>query len=213
MPERIWIELQDVPNNVLKVMTWNILSDACCDGKVKSVASYETDAKKACSWEHRLDLIVEEIRTHDRHVVALQEVSSMMFRTLSDKRSQFGYEGDFGNRGWSGYAANNLSPEQQQQARDMEAQFTGNDMGDYQDGLPQWSSNLFQGGMDAIMGNLGFQGDTLSGANLQPYQNPYQQQVTDATMGEMGRQNEIQMDRLGDSAQQAGAFGATVSDP
>jgi hypothetical protein len=47
----------------------------------------------------------------------------------------------------------------------------------------------------------------LAGQNLQPYMNPYQKNVIDATMGEMGRQEKIQRNNIAAEAQAQNAFG------
>lgn len=51
------------------------------------------------------------------------------------------------------------------------------------------------------------QEQSLAGSNLQPYMNPFQRQVTDATMGEIDRQEKLQNLAIQDQAQRAGAFG------
>lgn len=51
------------------------------------------------------------------------------------------------------------------------------------------------------------QEQSLSGTNLSSYMNPFQQQVIDATMGEMGRQEKLQDLSIQDQAQRVGAFG------
>lgn len=51
------------------------------------------------------------------------------------------------------------------------------------------------------------QGGTLPGTNLSGYMNPFQRDVIDATMGEIGRQQTMQDNSLQDQFQRAGAFG------
>lgn len=48
---------------------------------------------------------------------------------------------------------------------------------------------------------------SLAGTNLDPYMNPFQRQVVDTTMGELGRQERLQDLSIQDQAQRAGAFG------
>jgi len=47
----------------------------------------------------------------------------------------------------------------------------------------------------------------LKGQNLQPYMNPYTNSVINATMGEMGRQEQLQRKNIAAEAQAQGAFG------
>jgi hypothetical protein len=51
------------------------------------------------------------------------------------------------------------------------------------------------------------QEQSLAGTDLGGYMNPFQRQVTDATMGELGRQEKLQDLAIQDQAQRAGAFG------
>lgn len=48
---------------------------------------------------------------------------------------------------------------------------------------------------------------SLAGTSLSPYMNPFQRQVTDATMGEIDRQEQLQNLGIQDQAQRVGAFG------
>jgi hypothetical protein len=50
---------------------------------------------------------------------------------------------------------------------------------------------------------------TLSGQNLNPYMNPYQQSVTDQTMRQLNRQQAMDMNNLDAQASAAGAFGGS----
>jgi hypothetical protein len=47
----------------------------------------------------------------------------------------------------------------------------------------------------------------LSGANLQPYMNPFQQNVIDTTMGELNRQGQIGLQGVDDAMMQSRSFG------
>ena len=47
----------------------------------------------------------------------------------------------------------------------------------------------------------------LSDTNLQPYMNPFQQQVTDATMNELRHQEDINRNAVGDASMASGAWG------
>lgn len=62
---------------------------------------------------------------------------------------------------------------------------------------------------DAAGGLSGFAdgSNSVANTNLSPYMNPFQQQVTDATMGELNRQELMQGNAMKDEAQRAGAFG------
>lgn len=51
------------------------------------------------------------------------------------------------------------------------------------------------------------QEQSLGSANLDPYMNPFQRQVIDTTMGEIGRQEKLQDLGIQDQAQRVGAFG------
>lgn len=117
-------------------------------------------------------------------------------------RDQFGYGGDFGDGGWQAYQAS-LPPEQQALAQQMIANggvMPGASLGDQalqglggaQDWMAQWAQ---------------YQPGNLATMDRSPYQNPYQQDVIDASMNEMNRQNTIQQNALGDQAMGAGAFG------
>ena len=49
----------------------------------------------------------------------------------------------------------------------------------------------------------------IASANLAAYQNPYNQQVIDASMGDLERQRQMQMNTMGGQASTAGAFGGS----
>lgn len=73
-------------------------------------------------------------------------------------------------------------------------------------GLPQQTQTAFTnatGGYQNLVDSPGALGQT----NLQPYMNPYQKDVTDATMGELNRQETMQGNNLASQATQQGAFG------
>jgi hypothetical protein len=53
------------------------------------------------------------------------------------------------------------------------------------------------------------QAGSLANTNLEPYMNPFQRQVTDATMSELNRQETMQANAMRDQAQRAGAFGGS----
>jgi hypothetical protein len=115
----------------------------------------------------------------------------------------FGYTGGFGGGQFHDWAMANLSPAQRQPAtqtnqawqnpvQDNLATNTMAGLGQAADMTQQWAD---------------FRPDTLAQTDLSPYQNPYQQDVIDATMNEMNRQNDLQMMAIGDRAQAGGAFG------
>lgn len=86
MPEppcqRDWIDLDDPisdaspPQNKFSVLTYNILCD-----KYATQSLYGYTSLAAISWEHRKEIILEEIRSHDADVVCLQEVDSESFNS------------------------------------------------------------------------------------------------------------------------------------
>merc|ERR1719221_660597 len=99
----------------LKVMTWNIFSDwcgdqalfkrftphadspGCCDAPAKRQKFNEqlgsARAQTTLSWNHRLRLIVEEVRKHDRHVICFQEMSQAQFTGINIELAKLGYTG------------------------------------------------------------------------------------------------------------------------
>jgi len=109
------------------------------------------------------------------------------------------------------------------------AQAGGNMMGDmskqldYSQGMYNDLSNLGQSSLYQGNFNLGQAGNTynsmagvdpqaieaakLKGQNLQPYMNPYTNSVINATMGEMGRQEQLQRKNIAAEAQAQNAFG------
>ncbi len=99
--------------------------------------------------------------------------------------------------------------------------------------LPQQSSGAFgealTGSSNALSGGAGFANEAgglfsrfggmtpgdvstqnLGNTDLSPYMNPFQTQVTDATMGELRRQEQIGDQGMRDQAMNAGAFGMQV---
>lgn len=98
---------------MLGIMTWNILSDwcgdegkrGCCEGKVGNLKRIlgEEEGEIAGDWAHRLGLIVEEVRKHDRHVIAFQEVSQAQFRDLNIELGKLGFTGIHASLPLTGY--------------------------------------------------------------------------------------------------------------
>ena len=56
---------------------------------------------------------------------------------------------------------------------------------------------------------MGFDAGTIAGTNLQQYQNPYTQQVIDASAQDVLRNAQIGLNQLSGQAQRAGAFGGS----
>jgi hypothetical protein len=99
---------------------------------------------------------------------------------------------------------------------------TGQGIGQFQDYLTQGAGTIDQGlatlqsqtaGVPGLFGQAATQaggtGQTFvpTAQGLQPYLDPYQQQVTQEALGEYQRQADIQRNQLGAQAVQAGAFG------
>lgn len=66
-----------------------------------------------------------------------------------------------------------------------------------------------QGAMGATAAGVGYQPQSLANTDLTPYQNPYQQQVIDNTVGDMDRARRMTMNDIGAQATAAGAFGGS----
>ena len=56
---------------------------------------------------------------------------------------------------------------------------------------------------------MGMLGANMPGSDMSRYMNPYQQNVIDTTMGELGRQKQLAGNEIGNSAMSAGAFGGS----
>lgn len=116
----------------------------------------------------------------------------------------FGFTGDFGGGEW-GEFQKTLSPELRAQSEQM---VRSGGMGG--PGNPNLMQSIFsgmQGSQNSLQDWMNFQPQQLSETNLDPYMNPFQQDVIDAGMGEMNRQQDIQQNKLGAQAVQSGAFG------
>lgn len=72
--------------------------------------------------------------------------------------------------------------------------------------LGQQGLNAINAGLDRI-GGYQYQGATPE--LIDRFQNPYQQDVIDATMSDLGRQQQMSLQQGGDAAQAAGAFGGS----
>lgn len=75
---------------------------------------------------------------------------------------------------------------------------------------PNFGGNVFQQSQQALTGAL--QGTTAAGMNqpdIMAFQNPYTQQVIDASMADLERQRLMQQNQLGAQATAAGAFGGS----
>lgn len=82
------------------------------------------------------------------------------------------------------------------------------------------AANLGQGGtnirnfMNGMAGNVNFTPDMVTagqfaGTNMDPYMNPYTQNVIDTTMGDIERQRQMQIAQNQGAATQAGAYGGS----
>lgn len=76
--------------------------------------------------------------------------------------------------------------------------------------------NVFQGAANALgsatqaaQGAAGYQPPSLGGRSLNRYQNPYQQQVIDTTLGDIDRQRQMAINDVGSQFGGAGAFGGS----
>lgn len=69
--------------------------------------------------------------------------------------------------------------------------------------------NVFQQSAGAYQGALGGTGAAMAGPNINAFQNPYQQQVTDRTLQGLERQRQMQTNTLGAQATAANAFGGS----
>ena len=75
---------------------------------------------------------------------------------------------------------------------------------------PNFGGNVFQQSQQALTGAL--QGTTAAGMNqpdIMSFQNPYTQQVIDASMADLERQRLMQQNQLGAQATAANAFGGS----
>ena len=66
-----------------------------------------------------------------------------------------------------------------------------------------------QGAMQTAGAGTQYAAPTLAGANLAPYQNPYQQNVIDNSINDMDRARQMTMNQTGAQATSAGAFGGS----
>ena len=80
--------------------------------------------------------------------------------------------------------------------------------GQSQNVFQQSAQGLRQAGQ-ATQNALGYQPQQLSQTNLQPYMNPYTQNVIDASLGDIERQRQMAIGQTGAAATQAGAFGGS----
>jgi hypothetical protein len=76
-------------------------------------------------------------------------------------------------------------------------------------GLADQSRNAYTQALGTNAGMAGVPGGPgpLARTNLSPYMNPFTQSVVNTTMGELGRQQQIQGNSLADQATKQGAFG------
>ena len=78
----------------------------------------------------------------------------------------------------------------------------------------QTSANTYNAAVGATGMGMGFTPNqvtpnTVAGTNMAQYQNPFQQQVIDASMNDMNRANQMALNNVGAQAQGAGAFGGS----
>lgn len=69
--------------------------------------------------------------------------------------------------------------------------------------------NVYNQSAGAYNAALGLTGQAAGPANVAPFMNPYQRMVTGQTMQDLERQRQMQMNQIGSSASQAGAFGGS----
>ncbi|KAJ9647069.1 Glucose-repressible alcohol dehydrogenase transcriptional effector [Coniosporium tulheliwenetii] len=75
--ERDWIVLDDTPvppEDKLSVLSYNILCD-----RYATQAQYGYTSASALAWEHRRDVILEELRARDADILCLQEMDNESF--------------------------------------------------------------------------------------------------------------------------------------
>ncbi len=73
----------------------------------------------------------------------------------------------------------------------------------------QASAGALQQSMQGAQGGMGFQAGQLAGTNLNPYTNPYENQVVQQTLTDLGGAQEQQLNQIGANATAAGAFGGS----
>ena len=73
----------------------------------------------------------------------------------------------------------------------------------------QASAGALQQSMQGAQGGMGFQAGQLAGTNLSPYTNPYENQVVQQTLTDLGSDQEKQINQMGANATSAGAFGGS----
>ena len=74
---------------------------------------------------------------------------------------------------------------------------------------PQQGFNVNQAAAGGLQQAMQGTQDAMAGPDIGQFQNPYTQQVTDATLNGMERQRQMQMNNMGASATAAGAFGGS----
>lgn len=85
--------------------------------------------------------------------------------------------------------------------------------------LPQQAAGAYNGAVSGAAAGMGYQpmnvsaptatANTVAGTNLNPYMNPYREQVTNTVMNDLNRANQMALDNVGSSATQANAFGGS----
>tara|TARA_R110000782_G_scaffold45483_1_gene101015 strand:+ start:569 stop:1570 length:1002 start_codon:yes stop_codon:yes gene_type:complete len=73
----------------------------------------------------------------------------------------------------------------------------------------QASAGALQQSMQGAQGGMGFQAGQLAGTDLNPYTNPYENQVVQQTLTDLGGAQEQQLNQMGANATAAGAFGGS----
>lgn len=114
--------------------------------------------------------------------------------------NQFGYSGDFGAGGFQSFKESK-TPQQQAAIEGYINNYNA------QNSLMGQSLQALTDSANFMKKQAKFKPQQLSNINRDPYMNPYQQDVIDASMAEMNRQNLMGMNRLDDASQLAGAFG------
>tara|TARA_R110000850_G_scaffold2001_3_gene10134 strand:- start:385 stop:1428 length:1044 start_codon:yes stop_codon:yes gene_type:complete len=73
----------------------------------------------------------------------------------------------------------------------------------------QASAGALQQSMQGAQSGMGFQAGQLAGTNLNPYTNPYENQVVQQTLTDLGGDQEQQLNQMGANASAANAFGGS----
>lgn len=73
----------------------------------------------------------------------------------------------------------------------------------------QQSAQAYRGALGGTAMGMGYQPQTLAQTNMQPYMNPYTQNVVNTTLGDINRMRQMGLNDVGAQATRAGAFGGS----